>query len=112
MNPTHSPTNDTTLATPTDVELGILAITNGIAAWIESDPTSERRRWTGHCLLERHRRGDWGDLDPEDTAINNAAVADGGRLLSAYTHPADDTTIWIITEADRAHTTILHPSEY
>ncbi len=109
MTPTHIAAR---LGSPVDIQLGMLTITRGIEAWMESDPTGGRGRWIGNCLLTRHRHGDWGDIDTEDHAINNASVTDGGRLLSAYTHPSEDTTIWIITEADRTRTTVLHPSEY
>jgi hypothetical protein len=46
-----------------------------------------------------------------DKAANEAAVEHGFRILSAY-RLADDTRIWIITEADRSVTTILLPEEY
>jgi hypothetical protein len=61
--------------------------------------------------LARHAAGDWGDLDPGDKAENEPALIDGLRILSAY-RLADDTRIWIITEADRSSTTILLPQEY
>lgn len=64
------------------------------------------------ALLQRHRRGDWGDLDAEDRAVNRKALLFGQRLLSAYTLPANGEKIWIITEADRSVTTLLLPSEY
>lgn len=62
-------------------------------------------------MLNRHRRGDWGDVCPEDAAMNNSATVDGCRILSAYDTKAG-TRIWIITEADRSSTTILLPEEY
>lgn len=61
--------------------------------------------------LVRHAGGDWGDLDQDDKAENEAAITDGLRILSAY-RLADHTRIWIITEADRSATTILLPEEY
>jgi hypothetical protein len=36
-------------------------------------------------LLLRHFQGDWGDLDDEDRRLNDEAVTDGSRILSAYT---------------------------
>ncbi len=66
--------------------------------------------------LNRHVKGDWGDVDDEDKQTNDLALKEGTRLLSAYN---DDcfpqhgvATIWIITEADRSATTILFPDEY
>ena len=35
-------------------------------------------------FLMRHLAGDWGDLDDEDRNLNNAALIDGSRILSAY----------------------------
>jgi hypothetical protein len=46
-----------------------------------------------------------------DWQANEADLTDGGRLLSAY-KLADDTKIWVITEADRWSTCILLPDEY
>ena len=66
--------------------------------------------------LNRHVKGDWGDVDDEDKLTNDQALKQGTRLLSAYN---DDrfpkngmATIWIITEADRSASTILFPDEY
>lgn len=61
--------------------------------------------------LERHQRGDWGELCPEDRCENNLSVVDGYRLLSSYIGQ-NKTKFWIITEADRSVTTILLPDEY
>ncbi|OJW08022.1 MAG: hypothetical protein BGO49_20750 [Planctomycetales bacterium 71-10] len=49
-------------------------------------------------FLDRHLRGDWGDLDDEDRELNDLALLDGSRLLSAYT-TARGRRIWVITEA-------------
>lgn len=62
-------------------------------------------------LLRRHHCGDWGDLDLEDIATNNAALKNGGRLFSSY-QVNQEVKIWIITEADRSATTFLLPEEY
>ena len=62
-------------------------------------------------LLARHVRGDWGDLTPDDWELNDAALGDGGRILSAYRMPSG-AKLWIITEADRSSTCILLPEEY
>ncbi len=67
-------------------------------------------------FLARHVTGDWGDLDAEDRSLNNAAVKDGSRLLSAYVTRKGER-LWIITEAVnevglRYCTTLLLASEY
>ena len=61
--------------------------------------------------LARHHSGDWGELDAEDLAENELSLAQGYRLLSAYTS-SSGTKFWIITEADRSVTTVLLPSDY
>ena len=61
--------------------------------------------------LSQHANGNWGEVDEQDKAENDLSVERGFRILSAY-RLADDTTIWIITEADRSSTTILLPEEY
>jgi len=62
-------------------------------------------------LLHRHAHGDWGDMDAHDKAMNDAAVKDGSRIMSAY-ELSKNATVWIITESDRSVTTLLLPSEY
>lgn len=62
-------------------------------------------------FLAQHATGTWGELDDNDIAANEVAVQRGFRILSAY-RLADDTRIWVITEADRSVTTILLPEEY
>jgi hypothetical protein len=62
-------------------------------------------------FLDRHVKGDWGDLDDEDKQENEFSVRNGFRILSAYTTSAGEK-IWIITEADRSATTLLLPEEY
>lgn len=61
--------------------------------------------------LERHERGDWGDVCEDDRRANEQSLTHGARLLSVY-HTNGGTKFWIITEADRSATTILLPSEY
>lgn len=73
-------------------------------------------RQTPIDFLSRHAACDWGELDEEDRVLNDQALIDGSRLLSAY-RTSDGTKIWIITEAAdehgrRAATTILRPEEY
>jgi hypothetical protein len=62
-------------------------------------------------VLDRHVCGDWGDLDDDDKAANESALAHGNRLLSSYVLSTDNQ-VWVITEADRSVTTVLYPSDY
>lgn len=61
--------------------------------------------------LQRHARGDWGDVSEEDREENETALQHGFRLVSTY-HTKTGHKFWIITEADRSATTVLLPSEY
>lgn len=61
-------------------------------------------------LIERHARGDWGDLCDEDRQANVEAVKLPLRIFSSYKLGAEK--LWIITEADRSLTTLLRPSDY
>ncbi len=67
-------------------------------------------------FLSRHLAGDWGDLDDEDRMLNDEALVDGSRILSAYA-TRTRTKLWVITEAcdddgRRASTCLLLPEEY
>ena len=67
-------------------------------------------------FIERHVSGDWGEVCPDDKALNDESLIDGSRILSAY-KTSKNERLWIITEAadDEGHrccTTILMPSEY
>jgi hypothetical protein len=50
-------------------------------------------------------------LMPNDVAENLYSLKHGFRVLSSYRTNAGET-LWLITEADRASTTILLPQEY
>jgi hypothetical protein len=61
--------------------------------------------------LTRHAQGNWGDLSEEDQEVNEEALRNGDKILSAYRSSAG-IRFWIITEADRSVTTILLPGDY
>lgn len=85
--------------------LGTLCCTRGAMDLLHASGQS------ASTFLQRHARGDWGDLCPEDQQANQRALERGGRILSAYTL-ANSHRLYIITEADRSVTTLLLPSEY
>lgn len=62
-------------------------------------------------LLDRHLRGDWGDLCDDDRRENELSLEADLRLLSRYRLPHANT-VWIITEWDRSSTILLLPDEY
>lgn len=68
-------------------------------------------------LLARHRNHDWGDVDSTDWKLNDVAIRDGSRILSAYNLPLTGIRLWVITEAQdddgiRQSTCLLLPTEY
>lgn len=90
--------------------LGQLLATPGALEAIHASGQTESE------FLSRHAQADWGELSDEDRHLNDDAVADGSRILSAY-RTNQGTKLWIITEAaddrgNRAATTILLPEEY
>jgi hypothetical protein len=90
--------------------LGHIAITPGALEALQ------RHGVAPETLLDRHSRGDWGDIDPEDEGLNDQALLTGERLLSVYPI-AEGVTVWVITEAadadgQRPATTIILPNEY
>ena len=67
-------------------------------------------------FLERHARGDWGEVGDEDGRLNDESVRDGSRILSAY-RTLQGEKLWIVTEAEgddgqRGSTCLLLPDEY
>jgi hypothetical protein len=96
--------------TTTKFSLGKTVATPGaISALMESGQSPS-------VFLDRHVANDWGEVDAEDWKLNDEALKDGSRLLSAC-RTAKGKKLWIITEAvddegNRAATTILLPDEY
>jgi hypothetical protein len=65
---------------------------------------------TSDTFVNRHICGDWGDISPEDAAeqINEQALEDGDRILSAYV-VAPGEKIWIITDESTKACRNCHP---
>lgn len=85
-------------------ELGEIVGTPAALQLLESNGKSPSE------FLNRHITGDWGELDADDVEVNERALTNGGRLLSSY--KVGESTVWVITEADRSVTTLLLPSDY
>lgn len=62
--------------------------------------------------LQRHVRGDWGDINESDAEANEQALETGqSRIFSVYPLKNGER-LWIITEWDRSVTTLLLASDY
>lgn len=86
-------------------DLGQLVATPGALAALE------KTGQTPMDFLARHATGDWGELPEEDRAENQISLEKGFRLMSSYRTTAHEV-VWVITEANRSHTTLLLPEEY
>lgn len=86
----------------TKFPLGQIVITPNALSTLSSQAIDEGMR--------RHTAGDWGNVCPDDAALNNQALVHGDRVLSVY--GAGASRFWIITESDRSVTTILLPEDY
>lgn len=84
--------------------LGVIVATPSVLAHLEKHGINAR------SYLERHVRGDWGDVPPEDAKENLLSVEQGFRILSSYDIAGE--RVWVITEADRSSTCLLYPAEY
>jgi hypothetical protein len=71
----------------------------------------ERAGQTAAFFLDKHAQGDWGEVCDEDKKLNDEALVNGERLLSAY-RTLKNERLWIITEADRSSSCLLKPEEY
>ncbi len=85
--------------------LGKVTITAAASAALERTGTE------GVLLLARYLHGDWSDVTEQDALQNELALLLGLRVVSRYVI-GDGIVIWIITEADRATTTIMLPDGY
>ena len=67
------------------------------------------------AALIRHSLGDWGVLSQQDRECNNIAMQTGLRVVSAHTIPEglhEEDVLWVVTEGDRAKTSVLFSKEY
>lgn len=98
--------NEVVVVTGTEFELGTVVATSGL-----QEKLGDKAHRLLPKIIARHSAGDWGDVDPEDAKMNDAAVNSDCRIVSVY-KIKDDLEIWAITEADRSSTTLLLPEDY
>jgi hypothetical protein len=88
-------------------DLGRVFITPGARALLGGPFVAEV---TARRYIARHLKEDWAEMDEHDQQANRDAIERGERVFSAFTHQGE--RLYVITEADRASTTILLPEEY
>jgi hypothetical protein len=91
--------------------LGKLLCTEDVAALQEKQAGFAAHVWRS---LQRYTRCDWGEVDDEDSHMNDSAIGpDVDSISAVYTHPDHpDWEIWIITGADRSATTVMFPADF
>ncbi len=89
-------------------ELGEQDISEGVEALMENIGNLPVER-----CLERHRSGDWGEMDDENRHLNSLSLGEGGSLgfESAY-RMEDGTVLRIFTFEDCSGTLLLTDEEY
>jgi len=60
--------------------------------------------------IDKYLKNDWGDTCESDKKLNDLALKDGSRIVAKYRTSEGD--ILIITEVNRAITTVLFANEY
>lgn len=78
---------------------------------VEVDALTRQGQLDPMRYLQRHLRGDWGNVCAEEWRRNDAAVAAGSLLLSSYRVNAE-LTLCIFTDEGRRLTTVFLPGEY
>ncbi|UVW30629.1 hypothetical protein NRS07_19310 (plasmid) [Massilia sp. H6] len=89
---------------PALFQLGCIRATPGALDLLDRTGT------TAALFLDRHQRGDFGTVGAQDAQANKDAIEDGERILSSFN--LGSARLWVITEGDRACTTLLLPEEY
>jgi len=84
-------------------KLGRLVITTNAAIRLRQQEVFD--------ALRQHAQCDWGDISDDDWVMNDEAVKNGDRLVSAY-HDSNKEKFYIITKADRSATTVLLTEDY
>jgi hypothetical protein len=87
-----------------------MGVTNALLHELCEDHTIEWVTREITHLLDRHHRGDWGNLDPHDIRMNQLALATGDRVLSVY--EIDETAIYVITDAGHQSCMVMRREDY
>lgn len=118
-------------ATITIISNGMLFSAGSIFATPDAIALMQLHGFSMAVLLNRYLHGDFGDIHPDDLALNQHALRDGSRVMGVYRLASPEQisatpiekrlnlpTIWIISDAvegnpkQREVTTFLTPENY
>ena len=94
-----------------------MVTTRAVSEWLISADIAAT--WFVQECLRKHMGGDWGLSCPEDAAMNDERLPEGGMLMSVWVYdgPGGKKDLWVIS--DPAHepggpqnVTALFPSDY
>ena len=64
-----------------------------------------------NMAVQRHSRGDWGNVGPSVSRDNDEGVRNGWPLKSSFVSQ-NGIEYWVLTDADRSRTVVVLPNEY
>lgn len=85
------------------LSLGQVVITPGAALKLPLDDIT--------AAIQKHARGDWGELDFENSQLNDLRLQEVRPIASIY-RASNGVKFYVLTETDRLVTTVLLPEEY
>jgi predicted transcriptional regulator len=90
-----------------EINVGQILVSKGVA-----DLARENKKFAAFIKqsLDRHRKGDWGEMSDEVRQLNDLNLGINTRLFSSY-ESKGFPEIWITTEPDRSFSTIMLPDE-
>ena len=85
------------------LSLGEVIVTPGAALKLPAEDVT--------AAVHKHARGDWGELDFENSQLNDLRLQEGGPIASIY-RASNGVKFYVLTESDRSVTTVLLPEEF
>lgn len=81
-----------------------------IAASEDAMQAIEKCGQSPKAFLDRHVRGEWGDMTASDILLVKEAIVGGEQILTAHQTKGGDR-IWVVTSPDRQSTLLLLAGE-
>jgi hypothetical protein len=84
--------------------LGFVAVTRGAMEKLRPSEIES--------ALNRHARGDWGELCEQDRQTNERSLKTNGGVMSVHLAGENRERFYVITDPGHTVTTVLLPEEY